>query len=90
MRGGDDPHREQEQLILIHPFSLRAVTPTQQLFQQVLQLLEPPLLGVHLLQEGRHHLPQGGHVFRQLVAINLHGAASRWPAPVLPTDPPTR
>jgi hypothetical protein len=46
----DDPHGIQEQLIFIHAFALRPVTPAQQLLHHVLQLLQPALLGVQLLE----------------------------------------
>src|SRR5260370_23271862 len=89
----DDPNGIQEQLIFIYSFALRPVPPAQQLLHHVLQLLETTLLGVQLLEQTRHHLPQGSWIFRQLVAINLHRSASPRPArpsPAPPPDPPTR
>src|SRR2546428_9661813 len=87
-RSAEQRHRKQEQLILTDSFTLGPVAVAQELLDQVLQLPEAPLADLQLLEQTRHHLLQGGRIFRQVVAINLHRAAWLGPAPPVPVPPP--
>ena len=57
LSGSLQPHREEEQLALVDLFPLLAVTPPQEWFEDVLNALQTPFVGVQLGGQIHHHLP---------------------------------
>ncbi len=60
--GGHRGGREQEELVLIHPFPPRAVAGAQELGEPVLEARHLPRLGVPLVEEAHDQLLEHGGI----------------------------